>query len=220
MGTTEDQMTHARPWHRVYVDGYWLDQTEVTNEQFARFVKASGYITIAERKPRQEDYPSAPPDKLIAGSVVFSAPNHEAELTNHLRWWSYVKGANRRHPEGPGSNIKNRMTHPVVHIAYDDAAAYCEWHAARLPTEAEFDLPLAADSTASAMSGAMRSCPMESIWPTRSRVTSRTLTLARTVIWPRRRSDPFPPTDMGFSIWRAMPGSGLRIGTVATTMQR
>ena len=139
MGTTEDQMTHARPWHRVYVDGYWLDQTEVTNEQFARFVKASGYITIAERKPRQEDYPSAPPDKLIAGSVVFSAPNHEAELTNHLRWWSYVKGANRRHPEGPGSNIKNRMTHPVVHIAYDDAAAYCEWHAAQLPTEAEFE---------------------------------------------------------------------------------
>ncbi len=139
MGTTEDQMTDARPWHRVYIDGYWLDQTEVTNAQFARFVKETGYITIAERKPRQEDYPLAPPDKLIAGSVVFSAPNQAVALDNYLRWWSYVGGANWRHPDGPGSNIQNRMNHPVVHVAYDDAAAYCEWHASRLPTEAEFE---------------------------------------------------------------------------------
>jgi sulfatase modifying factor 1 len=139
MGTTEDQMTDARPWHRVYVDGYWLDETEVTNERFAGFVRATGYVTVAERKPRQEDFPLAPPEKLVAGSVVFSPPNRAIELDNHLRWWNYVPGANWRHPEGPGSNIKNRMNHPVVHVAYEDAVAYCEWDGKRLPTEAEFE---------------------------------------------------------------------------------
>ncbi|HKE25064.1 MAG TPA: formylglycine-generating enzyme family protein [Bryobacteraceae bacterium] len=139
MGTTENRMTDALPWHRVYVDGYWMDQTDVTNEQFARFVKATGYRTVAERKPRPEDYPGAPPEKLVAGSVVFSPPDHPVELDNHYRWWNYVPGANWRHPEGPGSDIKNRMNHPVVHIAYEDALAYCKWTGTRLPTEAEFE---------------------------------------------------------------------------------
>ena len=139
MGTAEEQMTDARPWHRVYVDGYWMDQTEVTNEQFASFVKATGYVTDAERKPRVEDYPRAPPENLIAGSVVFTPPTHPVELTNHFQWWNYVHGANWRHPEGPASNIKNRMNHPVVHIAYQDTVAYCNWAGKRLPTEAEFE---------------------------------------------------------------------------------
>jgi sulfatase modifying factor 1 len=139
MGTADDHMADARPWHRVYVDGYWIDKTEVTNEQFARFVKATGYVTIAERKPRVEDYPNAPPEKLVAGSVVFSPPHHSVELDNHLRWWDYVPGASWRHPEGPNSDIKARMNHPVVHIAYEDAIAYCKWAGKRLPTEAEFE---------------------------------------------------------------------------------
>jgi len=139
MGTADDHMADARPWHRVYVDGYWMDTTEVANEQFARFVKTTGYVTVAERKPRREDYPQALPDKLVAGSVVFSPPNHPVELDNHFRWWSYVPGANWRHPEGPGSEIKHRMNHPVVHIAYEDALAYCKWTGKRLPTEAEFE---------------------------------------------------------------------------------
>jgi formylglycine-generating enzyme len=139
MGTTDDKMADARPWHRVYVDGYWMDKTEVTNQQFARFVKATGYSTVAERKPRAEDYPNAPPEKLVAGSVVFSPPDHSVELDNHLRWWNYVPGANWRHPEGPNSEIKSRMNHPVVHIAYEDAVAYCNWAGKRLPTEAEFE---------------------------------------------------------------------------------
>jgi formylglycine-generating enzyme len=139
MGTQDDHMPDARPWHRVYVDGFWMDTTEVTNEQFARFVKATGYVTVAERKPRQEDYPQAPPENLVAGSVVFSPPDHPVALDNHLRWWSYVGGANWRHPEGPKSDINTRMNHPVVHIAYEDAVAYCKWAGKRLPTEAEFE---------------------------------------------------------------------------------
>jgi formylglycine-generating enzyme required for sulfatase activity len=139
MGTQEERMTDARPWHRVYVDGYWMDKTAVTNEQFAQFVKATGYVTVAERKPRAEDYPQAPPEKLVAGSVVFSPPDHPVELDSHFRWWSYVPGANWRHPEGPNSNIHGRINHPVVHIAYEDAMAYCKWAGKRLPTEAEFE---------------------------------------------------------------------------------
>ncbi len=139
MGTADERMADARPWHRVYVDGYWMDKTEVTNEQFARFVKATGYVTVAERKPRAEDYPNALPEKLIAGSVVFSPPDHPVELDNQFRWWNYIPRANWRHPEGPASNISNRMNHPVVHIAYEDALAYCKWTSKRLPTEAEFE---------------------------------------------------------------------------------
>jgi len=139
MGVEDDHMPDARPWHRVYVDGYWMDKTDVTNEQFARFVGATGYVTIAERKPRAEDYPGAPPEKLIAGSVVFSPPDQAVALDNYLRWWHYVPGANWRHPEGRDSDIRARMNHPVVHIAYDDAVAYCRWAGKRLPTEAEFE---------------------------------------------------------------------------------
>jgi formylglycine-generating enzyme len=139
MGTATDQMADTRPWHRVYVDGYWMDATEVTNEQFARFVSATGYVTVAERKPRAEDYPNARPENLVAGAVVFSPPGHAVELDNHYQWWNYVAGANWRHPEGPDSDIKGRMTHPVVQIAYEDALAYCKWAGKRLPTEAEFE---------------------------------------------------------------------------------
>jgi formylglycine-generating enzyme len=139
MGTADERMADARPWHRVYVDGYWMDQGEVTNEQFAGFVKATGYVTVAERKPRAEDYPNAPVEKLVAGSVVFSPPNHPVELDNQFRWWNYIAGANWRHPEGPASDIKHRMDHPVVQIAYEDALAYCKWAGKRLPTEAEFE---------------------------------------------------------------------------------
>jgi len=139
MGAEDDHMTDARPWHRVYVDGYWMDKTEVTNDQFSRFVKATGYVTVAERTPRAEDYPGALPGKLVAGSVVFSPPGHPVALNNQFQWWNYAPGANWRHPEGPTSDIKGRMDHPVVHISYEDAVAYCNWAGKRLPTEAEFE---------------------------------------------------------------------------------
>src|SRR5215469_2115541 len=129
----------ARPIHRVYVDGFWMDRTDVTNDQFAKFVRATGYVTVAERKPRAEAYPRAPPENLVAGSVVFSPPEHHVALNDDLQWWSYVKGANWRHPEGPNSNLKGRGEYPVVHIAYEDALAHANWAGKRLPTEAEWE---------------------------------------------------------------------------------
>jgi len=129
----------ARPIHRVYVDGFFMDKTDVTNAEFAQFVKATGYITVAERKPRAEDFPTAPPENLVAGSVVFSPPNHPVPLIDKFQWWDYVRGANWHHPLGPESNIKGKDDYPVVDVAYQDAEAYAKWAGKRLPTEAEWE---------------------------------------------------------------------------------
>jgi len=135
MQATED----SRPVHRVYVDGFWMDRTDVTNDDFAAFVRATGYVTVAERTPTAEEFPGAPPENLVAGSVVFAPPDRPVPLDTHLRWWTYVKGANWRHPLGPGSSIAGRGTYPVVHIAYEDAEAYARWAGKRLPTEAQWE---------------------------------------------------------------------------------
>jgi sulfatase modifying factor 1 len=135
MKATQD----ARPIHRVYVDGFFMDKTDVTNGQFAKFVAATGYRTVAERTPRAEDFPGAPAANLVAGSVVFSPPDHPVPLNSHYQWWSYVKGANWRHPLGPNSDIKGKDSYPAVHICYEDAAAYARWAGKRLPTEAEWE---------------------------------------------------------------------------------
>ncbi len=139
MGLDEPVFRDAQPVHRVAVDAFWIDETEITNAQFAEFVRATGYRTVAERVPRAEDYPGARPEMLFAGSVVFSPPEHEVPLDNHFRWWNYVRGADWRHPEGAGSSIEGRLDHPVVHIAYEDAEAYAKWAGKRLPTEAEWE---------------------------------------------------------------------------------
>jgi len=134
-----DAMPDARPIHRVYVGGFWMDRVEVTNRQYAAFVKATGYITVAERTPKAEDFPGAPPENLVAGSVVFSPPRESVPLDDHYRWWSYVKGANWRHPEGPQSSVEKRDDYPVTHIAYEDAEAFAKWAGKRLPTESEWE---------------------------------------------------------------------------------
>lgn len=134
-GITQD----ATPVHRVYVDGFWMDATEVTNTQFQKFVDATGYVTVAEIKPSVEEFPNVPIENLVTGSAVFSPTAAKVDLNNYLQWWHFVKGANWKHPEGPDSSIKNRGNYPVVHITYEDAAAYAKWAGKRLPTEAEWE---------------------------------------------------------------------------------
>jgi len=129
----------AQPIHRVYVSGFWMDATDVTNDKFEQFVKATGYVTIAERAPTKEEFPTAPPENLVAGSVVFTPTPGAVPLDNHFQWWNYVHGANWRHPQGPQSDLKGKANYPVVHIAYPDALAYAKWAGKRLPTEAEWE---------------------------------------------------------------------------------
>ncbi len=139
MGANDPAMKDALPQHQVAVNGFWMDATEVTNAEFAVFVKATGYATLAERALDPKDHPGAPPELLVAGSMVFNAPSQPVSLNDHNQWWRFVPGANWRHPEGPKSHIKSRMDHPVVHIAFDDALAYARWAGKRLPTEAEWE---------------------------------------------------------------------------------
>ena len=146
---TDSHRAHAneRPAHQVALDGYWMDQYHVTNQEFSRFVDATAYITTAERVPTWESLSAqlplgtARPDDtaLVPGAMVFIGTDKPVDLHDYSQWWRYVPGANWRHPQGPNSNIEDKADHPVVQISYEDVLAYALWVGKRLPTEAEWE---------------------------------------------------------------------------------
>ncbi len=139
MGSNYPQFADARPVHVVHLDAYYIDSTPVTNAQFARFIAATGYVTVAEQRPDPAQFPGVPADKLVPGSLVFTPPTHPVPLNDISQWWSYVPGADWKHPTGPGSTIQGKDGYPVVQVCYQDAEAFAKWAGKRLPTEAEYE---------------------------------------------------------------------------------
>ena len=127
------------PLRRVKVDSFHIDETPVTNAQFAAFVAATGYVTIAEIAPDPKDYPGMPPEMARAGSLVFHKTSGPVDMANAVNWWHFTFGACWKHPLGADSSIAGIEDHPVVHVAYADAQAYAKWAGKDLPTEAEFE---------------------------------------------------------------------------------
>jgi formylglycine-generating enzyme required for sulfatase activity len=136
---SDDHYPEEAPAHSVRVGGFAIDPVAVTNRRFAGFVAATGYVTVAERPLDPAQYPGAPPENLVPGSMVFTPTRGPVDLRHLSQWWRWVPGASWRHPEGPRSGIDVRLDHPVVHVAHEDATAYAAWIGAALPTEAQWE---------------------------------------------------------------------------------
>jgi formylglycine-generating enzyme required for sulfatase activity len=135
----EQTYPEEAPVHEVTVSGFWMDECAVTNAEFARFIAATGYVTVAERPPDPALYPDAQPELLQPGGSVFFMPTGRVNMNDIRSRWAYVPGADWRHPEGPASTIEGRERDPVVQVVFEDACAYAAWAGKQLPTEADWE---------------------------------------------------------------------------------
>ena len=209
---SDDHYREESPTRRVRVNGFWMDRHPVTNEEFAAFVDATGYLTDAERAPDPGLYPGAPPESLVPGSLLFMMSDGPVDLRNYSQWWRWAPGTDWRHPLGPDSDTDVLGHHPVVHVAYPDASAFCEWADKSLPTEAEWEF-----AARGGLDGAefvwgdhdpQETEPVANTWqgafPSRTRSSTAGLG--------RRPSAPIPQTATDCSTWPATCGSGPTIG--------
>jgi formylglycine-generating enzyme len=209
MGTNDVRsFPNERPAHRVRVPGFWMDEHDVTNAEFAKFAEATGYITTAEKKPDWEELkkqlpPGTPkPDDsvLVAGSLVFTPTSRPVPLNDLSAWWRWVPGACWRHPEGPDSNIIGRENHPVVQVSWDDAVAYAKWAGKRLPTEAEWEFAARGGLEGKRYAWGDEFRPNGKYMATPGKVSFRSLTLPKTALWEHRRSNLIRPMATVYTI--------------------
>ena len=217
---SEDFYPEERPVHEVSVDGFWMDYREVTNEEFARFVDETGYKTLAERPPNPADFPGAPPENLVPGSLLFHKTAGPVDLRNYANWWRWMPGTSWRHPHGPNSSLEDLAQHPVVHVAYEDAEAYARWAGKDLPTESEWEFAARGGLEGKKYTWVMRILLTARGWPTVGRASF----LGR--IWCQMATTGLPPSGRSLRMatvsttWPVTCGNGLAIGLFHATPTR